>query len=48
MGNRLVPPKKPKADGYDNPLKNTKRPIIFIFGGPGAGKGELHLVGENG
>ncbi|XP_015120900.1 adenylate kinase isoenzyme 1-like [Diachasma alloeum] len=47
MGNRLAPLKNPNAEIDENSLRNSRLPIIFVLGGPGAGKGELHPVGEN-
>ncbi|XP_011307167.1 adenylate kinase isoenzyme 1-like isoform X2 [Fopius arisanus] len=39
MGNRLTSPKGSCAPIDENPLRNSRLPIIFILGGPGAGKG---------
>lgn len=33
------------VDHDSHPLKTANLPIIFILGGPGAGKGEPHPVG---
>ncbi|XP_063990531.1 adenylate kinase isoenzyme 1-like isoform X2 [Diachasmimorpha longicaudata] len=39
MGNRLGPLKPPNSGVDDNPLRSSTLPIIFVLGGPGAGKG---------